>query len=251
METQVKSSRRYLYLDALRGKTLLSMMLYHTVWDLVYMKGLNWGWFESKGAYFWQQSICWCFILLSGFCWSMGRNKAKRGGIVFGAGMLVSVVTLLFAYEQRVIFGVLTMLGTCMLLMIPFHKLLEKIPAVMGLAGSFFLFLFTKPVNSGYLGIGSVVLAAIPDSWYRKGYLMTFLGFPEATFYSTDYFSLFPWFFLFISGYFFYRTAQERNWLNLFRKRFKWNLPFEIMGKHSLIIYLLHQPIIYLAQQLF
>ena len=54
-------------LDVIRGITLLSMIAYHGSWDLVYLAGVNWPWYHSKEAFLWQQSICWTFILLSGY----------------------------------------------------------------------------------------------------------------------------------------------------------------------------------------
>ena len=53
-------------LDAVRGCALASMILYHAAWDLVYIFGVSWPWYRGMGAYVWQQSICWTFILLSG-----------------------------------------------------------------------------------------------------------------------------------------------------------------------------------------
>lgn len=47
-------------LDSLRGLTLVSMIAYHTCWDLVYLYGFDWGWYRSFQAYVWQQSICSC-----------------------------------------------------------------------------------------------------------------------------------------------------------------------------------------------
>lgn len=66
--------RRSGTLDSLRGLTLVSMMAYHACWDLVYLYGMPWDWYRSFWAYAWQQSICCTFILLSGYCWQMGRH---------------------------------------------------------------------------------------------------------------------------------------------------------------------------------
>ena len=71
--------RRYQTLDTLRGVTIVSMILYHACWDLVWIFGADWPWYRSDGAYLWQQSICWTFILLSGYCWSLGRHRLRRG----------------------------------------------------------------------------------------------------------------------------------------------------------------------------
>ena len=64
--TLVRPRRRIASLDALRGLTLVSMIAYHACWDLVYLVHADWDWYRGTGAYIWQQSICWTFILLSG-----------------------------------------------------------------------------------------------------------------------------------------------------------------------------------------
>ena len=85
---------RYPLLDSIRGAVLISMILYHGVWDLTAFTETSWDWYEETPGYLWQQSICWSFILLSGYCWSLGRHHLKRGLTVFGAGILVSLVAL-------------------------------------------------------------------------------------------------------------------------------------------------------------
>ena len=62
------TSGRYALLDELRGLDLVSMMLYHGCWDLVNLFGIQADWYYSLPGHLWQQSICWVFILLSGFC---------------------------------------------------------------------------------------------------------------------------------------------------------------------------------------
>ena len=52
------------------------MIAYHACWDLVYLFHADWDWYRGTGAYIWQQSICWTFILLSGFCFSLGRRPS-------------------------------------------------------------------------------------------------------------------------------------------------------------------------------
>ena len=110
------TSGRYALLDELRGLDLVSMMLYHGCWDLVNLFGIQADWYYGLPGHLWQQSICWVFILLSGFCVQLGHHTLRRGAQVFGAGALVTAVTLLFMPEDRVVFGVLTLLGSAMLL---------------------------------------------------------------------------------------------------------------------------------------
>lgn len=246
---------RYGLLDSLRGFVLVSMILYHGCWDLVYIFGKNWNWYTGTGAYIWQQSICWSFILLSGFCWSLGKHPIKRGGVVFAGGAAVSLVTILFMPENRVIFGVLTLIGSCMIFMAVLHKGIEKIFvfagtsrkifAFAGLAVSMGLFVLTRNINSGFLGFEECNVLKLPRFFYQ-GSIMTFLGFTEPGFYSTDYFSFFPWFFLYLAGYFLYHVIKEEKDGKLmgtcFQKEFS---PLSFFGRHSLIIYMLHQPLLY------
>lgn len=240
------NKKRYVIVDDMRGLILISMMLYHTMWNIVNIFGEKWRWYQSDFVYWWQQSICWGFILLSGFCWSFGRKKWKRGLMVFAAGLLVSIVTGLFMPENMIRFGVLTCLGSCMLLMIPLHKLVSTWEPLMGGSISFFLFLITRNINKGGLGFEVWQVMSLPESWYANS-LTAYLGCPPEDFYSTDYFSIFPWFFLFLTGYFIYRLVERKKWFSCLKltKEINKAVGLEWLGRHSLLIYLLHQPIIY------
>ncbi len=236
------STKRYAMLDSLRGITLISMIAYHVVWDMVYIFGVNWSWYESDIAYIWQQSICWSFILLSGFCWSFGRKKWKRGLIVFGAGIVISLVTLAAMPDDRIIFGVLTFLGSAMLLMIPLEKVLIKCNPWLGMIISALLFFVTRNINDMELGFEGWKLMGLPSEWYQ-GWIATYLGFTERSFFSSDYFSLLPWIFLFMMGYFLYGVFRKMKWFGVLEKG-KCE-PLEILGKSSLLVYMLHQPLAY------
>ena len=241
-KVQRQKAGRLAGLDTIRGITLLSMMLYHTCWDLVFLFGKKIPGYSGLGGYVWQQSICWTFILLAGFCWSLGSHHLKRGLIVFGSGILITFVTLLVMPESRVIFGVLTLIGSCMLLLIPMEKLLLKLRAEIGLAGSFLLFLLFRNVNTGYLGSENWNILKLPDGFYENLFT-TYLGFPQKGFFSADYFSLLPWFFLFLTGFYLYQLVQKNH---MMEKLFSWRVPgFDVIGRHSLLIYLLHQPVVF------
>ena len=136
----VMTKTRLHLLDALRGFLLIHMIAFHGMWNLVHLFGIRVPWYTSAPGYIWQQFICWSFILLSGFCWSMSRSHLKRGLLVFGGGCIVSVVTCVVMPENRILFGILTCIGSCVLLMIPMEKLLRRIPAGIGAAASFALF---------------------------------------------------------------------------------------------------------------
>ena len=235
--------KRLHFLDTLRGFTLINMIAFHGLWNLVYLFGVKADWYVGMPGYLWQQWICWTFICLSGFCWSFSRNPLKRGLTVFGGGAVVTAVTCLVMPESRIVFGVLTCIGSCMLLMIPVAKLSKKLPAALGLAVSFGLFLLLRNIPSGSLGFESLALCRLPGALYRN-LLTAYLGFPDPGFFSTDYFPLLPWFFLFAAGHFLHRLLEEKD-LN---QRLFATKPVPLLnwlGRHSFVVYLLHQPVLY------
>lgn len=238
---------RYYLLDGLRGLTLLSMIAYHGMFDLVELYGQQVDWFWKTPGYVWQQSICWTFILLSGFCWKMGSRPVRRGLIVSGGGLLVTAVTYLFMPSERILFGILTFTGAAMLLVALLSKFLKRIPAAAGFVLSAVLFFCTRNVNGGYFGFEGILLGRVPESFYRN-YVTAALGFPQPGFFSGDYFSLIPWIFLYLCGYFLYDLLMEKEGVKkLFRCRAGL---LEWIGRHSLIIYLLHQPVLMLIWEL-
>lgn len=243
--------KRYKKLDGIRGIALLNMIAYHAVWDMVYLYHFQWEWYKSVWGFVWQQGICWTFIFLSGFCLPLGRYPFKRGVTVFLGGAVITAVTLVLMPQNRVIFGVLTLTGSCMLIFAVFDrwygKRLSKYTAALGLAVSAALFGITRNVNAGYLGFGNLQIAKLPEGLYANLFT-TYLGFAEHDFYSTDYFSLFPWLFLFSAGYFLFRCLEGSRFMECIREGKAASI--EWIGRHSLVIYMLHQPVLYLVLEL-
>ena len=241
------AGKRYDLLDSIRGLALLSMIGYHGTWDMVNLFGAELSWYNGLPGAIWQQLGCGVFVMLSGFCWSFGRNALKRGLTVFAAGAAVTAVTMIAMPENRVLFGVLTLLGSCMLLLIPLEKLLCRVSPWIGLAGCTLLFLFTQNMRSGTLGFGPCQPIALPEQLYQ-GWFTTYLGFPHPGFFSADYFPLFPWLFLFLCGYFAHRICKKMGLLNQYFRRGIRSL--SALGRHSLPIYLAHQPVLYFCLSL-
>ena len=241
MLLRAKARQRYGLLDTVRGVAVVSMVLYHGVWDLVNLWGWDWTWFSSSWTRLWQQSILYTFVFLSGFCWKLGSRPLRRGLVVLGAGAAVSLVTFFMDPQARIVFGVLSMLGVCMLLLIPLERWLERLSAGWGAAVCIVLFLLTRPMSQGYLGIGKWAVVSLP-SWLYRSTLTACLGFPPEWFASADYVPLIPWGFLFLTGYYIGRKVLSQPGDLLI---FQWK-PLALVGKHSLGVYLLHQPALYL-----
>ena len=235
----VRSRKRYPLLDAWRGFALVNMIAYHAMWDLVYLVGVDAPWYLGRGAFYWQQAICWSFILLSGFCWSMGRHPVRHGLVTFACGMLVTVVTLIAMPDAVIWWGVLTFLGAAALVLYVLRPLLQKCPAWLGLILSGTLFAVTYHAQRGMLAGRDI----LPDWLYGFGHLSAFLGFPAPEFASTDYFPLIPWLFLYLVGYFLFALWRQSDEIVTLGRR---DVPvLGWMGRHSLPIYLAHQPLLY------
>ena len=229
----------YGLLDTVRGVCILSMVAYHGMYDLVDIFGLPSAWYTGLPGYIWQQSICWTFILLSGMCWQLSRHHVKRGLLLVGCGAAISLITWLAMPSQRILYGVLNLLGLSALLLIPLDKVFRKIPAWAGLGGTLLLFALTKNVSRGSLGFEGLVLCRLPR-WLYATDLLAVVGFPSPSFWSTDYFPLLPWFFLFCAGYFLWSLLDKSPRAKaLLRPGLR---PLSFLGRHSLAIYLIHQP---------
>ena len=229
----------YGLLDTVRGVCILSMVAYHGMYDLVDIFGLPSAWYTGLPGYIWQQSICWTFILLSGLCWQLSRRHVKRGLLLVGCGAAITLITWLVMPSQRILYGVLNLLGLSALLLIPLDKVFRKIPAWAGLVGALLLFALTKNVSRGSLGFEGLVLCQLPR-WLYATDLLAVVGFPSPSFWSTDYFPLLPWFFLFCAGYFLWSLLDKSpRAKELLRPGLR---PLSFLGRHSLVIYLIHQP---------
>ncbi len=226
-------------LDALRGFSLISMGLYHALFDIVYLFGHPIGWYQTMPGYLWQQSICWVFILVSGASLHYGKQTVRRGLEVLGCGLLITLVTSVVMPDQRVIFGILHFMGLAMLLAALLRRWLVKIPSGVGLALSFLLFCLFKTLPQGFIGFLDFPLVKLPEALYATPFLFA-VGLPNATFFSGDYFPLLPWFFLFLSGYFLWALVKDK-----IKPKPQTANPLTFLGRHSLVVYLVHQPIIY------
>ncbi len=225
-------------LDALRGICILGMMVVHFVFDLNEFAGLGLtmpGWFN-----FCQRYGHILFILISGICAALASRSFRRGVIVFCAGLLVTGVTLFmvcvlkFNRSLSIFFGILHLLGLCMILFPLFRRLPVWALAVLG---------------AGFVALGVWLAALEPVAVSfpsAQGLLLGAIGIRPAGFYSGDYFPIFPNLGWFLLGAVLGRTAYRRREsllpkvnADFFLLRF-----FRFCGRHSLWIYLLHQPVL-------
>ena len=166
-------------------------------------------------------------------------GNLMRGLKLYLYGAVISLITWLVVPEIAIWFGVITFLVCAILLMMPLEPLLNKIPPSVGLGIFFALFLLFRSAIDGHMNFfGNAI--ALPAWLYEIRILMP-LGFPAAGFQFSDYFPIFPWFFLYVCGYFLGRLVQGQS---LWERIATIRLPFLVtIGKKSLLIYFVHQPL--------
>lgn len=242
METTV-TKKRLGIIDALRGVNFISMALYHAMYDIVWIfdRGGSHPLYKGMPGYIWQQAIAMTFIVISGFSSQLGSKNPKRGLTVFLCGAAVTLATVLFYPSETIKYGVLTFMGAAMLVTLALDKILRKVRPCIGMAVSAVLFVLTRNIDMGYIGIGAMKFE-LPSALYGTK-LLAGLGFPYSGFSSSDYFPLFPWLFLFLFGYFLAVPVLKSD-------RVKELLSHDggfaaVIGCHTLILYMLHQPVIY------
>ena len=236
----LKENKRYYLLDSLRGISIISMIAFHLCYDLFMICGINTSWYFYPITAVWERSICVVFILVSGMCLNFSGNGIKRGILLNLAGFAVTCVTVIAEPNQAVWFGVLNLIGCSMMIVSVLSDNLKKIRPLSGALISFLLYAVSYDVPKGYVGLFGLDIVKLPDFLYSCKYL-AFLGCPSSDFFSTDFFPLIPWIFLFAAGFYLWNFIVEKN----LTKYFELKIPvLDKIGRYSLWIYLAHQPII-------
>ncbi len=207
-------------IDLIRGVAIILMVIFHTVvdlkdfyqYDLEYLNGF-W-YFEGKTAAI-------LFMLIAGTSSVFNKNSLKHGLLVFVWGMVLSVITYIYNPGTYIRFGILHFLG-CSLITYPLLRTFRP------------LLLLVLAISAFWLGtIFSAILVSAP-------YLLPF-GLTTATFVSIDYYPLFPWYGVFLLGVAVGKIVYPKP-KSLFPLMEYTNIRF--LGQHSLLIYLVHQPIL-------
>ncbi len=233
-------AKRFWEIDALRGVAILMMVLYHLLFDLSAFGGYD----INVYAGFWRvfaRMTAMLFIFLVGVSLTLSLAKArsslpvaaslfpkylKRGLSIFGCGLLVTLTTWLLFPEGTVVFGILHFIGLSIILAYPFLKF-----RVWNLA----------------LGLAIILLGIyLQGSSFDWPWLL-WLGLPPRNFYTFDYFPVLPWFGITLIGLFVGNWQYADSTRQLSLPDLAHALPMRILGflgQHSLLVYLLHQPVL-------
>ncbi|MFT4304210.1 MAG: heparan-alpha-glucosaminide N-acetyltransferase [Candidatus Woesearchaeota archaeon] len=217
-------------IDALRGIAIILMIGYHMLFNLYFFAGI--GWNVNTGLWkILQIIIAGTFLLLVGVSLTLSKKINffeffLRGIRIFGLGIIISIVTFIFLKEGWIFFGILHMIGISIIISYFFIKY-KWINLIIGLL----------------LILASMLIIDIR----LNSYWLIWLGFLPNTFYTVDFFPLIPWFGVVLIGIFLGKMLYingQRKFSRLNRNSIKYDLGLSFIGRNSLIIYLLHQPIL-------
>lgn len=228
-------------LDEVRGMAIILMVFYHAGYDLVAIFGVDIPFFFSAQMNLLRDLMGGTFFFISGCSCRLSRSNLRRGLQTLLFAAVMSAVTFLVIPEQVIWFGVLHCLGCCMLLFALLEKPLDRIKPLPGALLAAVAFYLTFTIPSGLFG-GLTYHFTLPRALYDCGFLFP-LGFPSPRFFSSDYYPLLPWFFLFLCGAYagvYLRDGRFPAWCYRLHLR-----PLAFAGRHTMPVYLLHQPVIF------
>lgn len=233
--------QRVWLIDEIRGLAILLMVVYHFFFDIVVLYGVDIPAFYSPAMNIIRDLFAGLFIFISGTACRFSRSNLKRGVQCFAFGMIMTYVTAIVMPSETILFGILHLLGVCMLLFAFTERFLDKVPLWAGIGACILLFAVTCGMKNGYFGIAGLFELPHPEALLESGLFFPF-GIIGKGFASADYFPLFPWLFVFLAGTFFGVPVKAGKMPPFFYK--KHLPPLAFVGRHTLWIYLLHQPVL-------
>lgn len=226
---------RFAWLDILRGVALIAMASYHFMWDLADFGYLPSDFPSTGWPKIYARAIASTFLFLSGFLLYLGHRRsirwhsfAIRLAKIIAAAALVTAATYIFVPQGFVFFGIL-------------HQI--ALASVIGL-------LFLRAPAPVTVAVAIAVIA-VPQ-FYRFDALNApwfwWIGLSTQVKISFDYVPLFPWLGVFLMGMaaariFGSRLIDRQKSLGKSVTNPVIN-SFTFLGRHSLVFYLVHQPVL-------
>lgn len=234
------STSRLWEIDAARGVAIVMMVIYHLMYDLYYF-GVNDAIFTDPFWFYFQRVTASTFIVLVGVSLALRvqqieakgesvtfRPFLRRGLVILGWGLVITLVTrIALGAEMAIRFGILHFIGVSVILAYPFLRL-RWFNLGLGLA----LFVAGKIVQQ----------ITVPGSWF------IWLGLEPAGYVYVDYFPLLPWFGVVLIGVWLGNSAYHHATRRFYLPDWQMpalTVPLQWMGRHSLTIYLIHQPLLF------
>lgn len=217
--------KRIYELDLLRGIGIIAVVIFHFAWNICSkykLEIINSAWVGILVNIFSGM-----LIFVSGASAQLGRNTLKRGLAVFGCGLIVTAATYIVIPDSFIRFGILHLLGVSMITAAAVKKL--------GFSG-----MITGCAACVFIAAGIFVSELRVNTPY-----LFWLGLVTENYSAADHFPVLPWMGIFFAGYTFSVRFYKDRRSPFTKGRYKNNL-FSAAGRHSLAVYMIHQPILQL-----
>ena len=237
---------RFWEIDLLRGFAIILMIFFHLLYDLNFYSITNFQIRSGIILYIGRLSAL-LFIFIAGISLSISYSRVKnqlnkkniiikflkRGLKIFLLGIIITIITWFYIPNAFIIFGVLHFIGISIILSLPFIKF------------KFFNIIF---------GFITIIIGIYFNSLTIGFNFLIPIGLKPSNFWTLDYFPLFPWFGVILFG-----IALGNFLYPDFKRKFKikdrsrdfFIKSFCFLGRNSLLLYFLHQPIIILLIMIF
>lgn len=218
---------RYPLIDAARGVAIIAMVVFHCAWDLYFLGFID---TDISTDPFWtalQKAIVSSFLLLTGVSLWLAHGTGirwrkfwRREAVLVASAIAVSIGTWIAFGDYFAFFGVLHAIALFSLIALAFLRLPPLLTGIVGIVIIGLPLLFSHPL--------------MRERW------LAWIGFwpiPPST---ADIVPVFPWLGVTLIGLALAKALDGRPFWRLGAPRWlSW------LGRWSLVIYLLHQPVMY------
>lgn len=244
------TKKRVYFIDILRGLLIVYVVYYHLMYDLNDIMGYNIPYLYSDWFSTIRDIMSGSLIFISGISCNFSGNNIKRGAKTILMALMLSIVTFVAMPDQTIVFGILHLLGIMMVtygvvqLASAYREssaYSDKRMCVRAILMFIFVFMFAfcRNIYSGYVKLASVTIN-LPRGLYGS-FPMFILGF-AGPYMSADYYPVIPWGFLFLAGAMAGYVFNRDNLPRFIYKNF--SRPLAFIGRHTLFIYIVHQPVL-------
>jgi uncharacterized membrane protein len=227
-------------LDTARGIALLAMASYHFTWDFEFFGYLEPGTAETGGLKIYARVIASTFLFLAGVSLVLANSPEirwqsyfKRLGMIVGAAAAISLVTFIGMRDEWIFFGILHSIAAASIIGLIFLRL----PAAVTLLAAFVL-------ASGVY-VDNISAPYYLHSDFFDTPLLWWVGLSDHLPRSNDYVPIFPWLTPFLFGIGIMQISVARGWLSPLAWLGTGKNLVARAGRHSLIFYLIHQPLLF------
>lgn len=240
--TDERPRKRIEWIDLARGVALVAMATYHFSWDLEFFGYLDPGTAEAGPLKWYARSIASTFLILVGVSIVLAHGRSvrwngffKRLGLVSAAALAITVASYFFSPDAFIFFGILHEIAVASVLGLAFLRL--PWPALLALAALWFSVPFwgQSPIfdHPALIWLG---LSPFPPR-------------------SNDFVPLFPWFAAVLAGMALARLLLSAGVMRRLADHPPGRNPvtstLRFLGRHSLVTYLVHQPLLIACVYLF